>query len=114
MKFKKEEVSKSYFLGLATLPYFGWAFGTLLGGLSQDLLPQRICTALGVALYGMFVAIVVPAVKKARSVAIVAGIAAVLSCILYWQPWVTISSGFQVIICAIAASAAGAILFPRD
>ncbi len=109
---QKEEVSKKYFLGLATLPYFGWAVGTLLGGLSHNLLPQRICTALGVALYGMFVAIVIPAVKKARSVAVVAAVAAVLSCLLYWQPWLDISSGFSVIICAVAASAVGAAVFP--
>ena len=44
--------------------------------------------------------------------AIVVAAAAVLSCLLYWQPWLDISSGFQVIICAVIASAVGAILFP--
>lgn len=109
---RKEEVGRRYFLGLATAPYFGWAIGTLLGGISGDILPQRICTALGVALYGMFVAIVVPPMKKEKNIAIVVVIAIALSCILYYQPFVEITSGFQVIICAVAASGVGAALFP--
>lgn len=109
-----QEVGKRYFLGLATTPYFGWALGTLLGGISGDILPQRICTALGVALYGMFVAIVVPPMKKEKHIALVVAIAVALSCFIYYQPWFTVSSGFQVIICAVVASAVGAIVFPVE
>lgn len=109
---RKEEVGRRYFLGLATLPYFGWALGTLLGGISGDILPQRICTALGVALYGMFVAIVVPPMKKEKNVAIVVVIAIALSSALYYLPFINISSGFTVIICAVVASGIGAIVFP--
>lgn len=106
------EVGRKYFLGLATAPYFGWALGTLLGGISGDILPQRICTALGVALYGMFVAIVVPPMKNDRHIALVVAVAIALSCVLYYQPLFEISSGFQVIICAVVASAVGTFIFP--
>lgn len=109
---RKEEVGRRYFLGLSTAPYFGWALGTLLGGISGDILPQRICTALGVALYGMFAAIVVPPMKREKNIAIVVVIAAALSCIIYYQPFVEITSGFSVIICAVVASVLGALLFP--
>ena len=111
---REGEVGKRYFLGLATAPYIGWTLGTLLGGISGDLLPQRICTALSVALYGMFVAIVVPPMKKDGHIAVVVAVAVGLSCFLYYQPWLEVSSGFQVIICAVVASAVGAILFPVE
>ena len=96
------------------MPVIGWTLGTFLGALSGDLLPERICTALSVALYGMFVAIVVPPMKKERRVLFVVAIAVILSCILYYQPWFDISAGFSVIICATVASAIGAVLFPID
>lgn len=111
---RDREVSRIYFFGLATAPYVGWTLGTLLGAVSGDLLPQRICTALSVALYGMFVAIVVPPMKKEKQILFVVALAVVLSCILYYQKVVEISSGFSVIICAVIASAAGALLFPEE
>lgn len=109
---KREDVGKVYFAGLATAPYLGWALGTLLGSISGDILPAGICTALGVALYGMFVAIVVPPMKKSKDITVVVCIAVALSCLLRYQPWLDISSGTSVILCAVIASAAGALLFP--
>lgn len=109
---RDEDVSSRYFFGLAVAPYIGWSLGTLLGAVSGDLLPARICTALSVSLYGMFVAIVVPPMKKQKRVAIVVTIAIALSCLLEFLPFINISSGFSVIICAVTASAIGAWLFP--
>jgi predicted branched-subunit amino acid permease len=64
----------------------------------------------------MFIAIVVPAVKRSRPVLMVVAIAALLSCIFYYIPGLNqISSGFTIIICGVVASAIGAVLFPvRD
>lgn len=102
-----------YFAGLAALPYIGWSAGTAAGAYLGALLPQNLCSALSVSLYGMFIAIIVPAVKKERSVMIVTLIAIILSCIIYYTPALSfISSGFSIIICAVAASAVGALLFP--
>lgn len=106
------EITPKYFFGLAVAPYVGWSLGTLLGAVSGDLLPAKLCTALSVSLYGMFVAIVVPPMKKQKNVTIVVVIAIVISCIIYFQPLVEISTGFSVIISAVTASAIGAWLFP--
>ena len=51
-------VSRSFFAGLALLPYLGWGGGTLLGALLGNILPERIMSALGLAIYGMFIAII--------------------------------------------------------
>ncbi len=105
------EVATKYMLGLGTLPYFGWALGTLLGAAAGELLPAAVTAALGMAIYGMFIAIVVPAAKKSRAVLIVALLAAALSALLrYCVP--AVSSGFSIILCALAASAFGALVFP--
>ena len=54
---KEDEIKRSYFAGLATLPYFGWALGTFIGAILGNVLPDRLMSALSVAIYGMFVAV---------------------------------------------------------
>ena len=109
----EKEVTKPFFSGLAVMPYLGWSLGTLVGGLVGNVLPERLMNALCVALYGMFVAIVVPVAKKERSVLAVVGIAMVLSSLFTWVPVLNgVSSGIAVSVCAIAAAAIGAAMFP--
>ena len=106
-------VSPRIFAGLAVLPYAGWALDTLTGALVGNILPQRLMNALCIALYGMFVAIVVPVAKKERPVLAVVALAMVLSCLFTWPPGLKeISSGIAVSLCAIAAAAIGAAVFP--
>ena len=99
--------------GLTVLPYIGWTLGTLTGALLGNVLPQRLMNALCIALYGMFVAIVVPVAKKEKSVAVAAVLAAIFSCGFYFLPYLkNISSGIAVSLCAVAAAAAAACFFP--
>lgn len=110
---KEDEIKRSYFAGLATLPYLGWAFGTFIGAILGNILPDRLMSALSVAIYGMFVAVVVPEMKKARPVLIVVVIAVILSCIFYYIPLLSkISSGITITIVAITAAIIGSIFFP--
>ena len=109
----ERELSRPFFLGLTVLPYTGWALGTLCGALVGNILPQRLMNALCIALYGMFVAIVVPVARKERSVLAVVVLAAAVSCLFTWLPGLKeISSGISVSLCAILAAAAGAAMFP--
>lgn len=109
----EDNLSTSFFAGLSTLPYLGWALGTALGALLGQILPDRVMSALGVALYAMFVAIIIPEAKKAKPVMFVAIIAMVLSLIFYYVPIVNkVPSAFAICICAIIAAVVGALLFP--
>lgn len=109
----ERKLSRPFFLGLTVLPYTGWALGTLCGALVGNILPQRLMNALCIALYGMFVAIVVPVAKKERSVMAVVVLAMVISCLFTWLPGLKdISSGISVSLCAILAAAVGAAVFP--
>lgn len=77
------------------------------------MLPAAINSALSVALYGMFLAVVIPAAKKTRPVLLMVLLAAAISCILYYVPlFQGISAGMSIIICTVAASVVGAIVFP--
>lgn len=110
---KGREVGKRYLYGLACAPYFGWALGTLAGATASGFLPDMVRSALGIAIYGMFLAIIMPPAKHKRSILIVLFMSVALSCMLNWIPvfhW--ISSGFIIIICAIASAAIGAYFFP--
>lgn len=106
-------VTRKFFAGLAVLPYIGWAMGTLLGALLGSVLPDRLMSALGLAIYGMFVAIVVPDMKKGKSVCIVVSIAAILSCLFYFVPMLKqINAGLTISISAIVSAVIGSLLFP--
>ena len=85
------------------------------GGAASTLLPEAIRSALGIAIYGMFLAIIIPPARKLRSVRIVLLLSVILSCLFAaMQAVVPVSSGFVIIICTIAASAFGAWFFPVE
>lgn len=107
------KVNARYFTGLLLTPYFGWALGTLLGAGAAELLPLSVRTALGIAIYGMFLAIIIPPARKSKAVLAVIAIASVLSCVFRYVPVLNgLSTGWTIIICAIVASGLGAWLFP--
>lgn len=110
---RKEPLTVPFMLGLGTLPILGWTTGTLSGALAGSVLPPAIQAALGVMLYGMFVAIVVPPAKQEKEVLAAVVLALVCSCLFAWVPVLkTISAGLAIVICTVAAAAVCAALFP--
>ena len=107
------QVSRVYLYGLGVLPWLGWAGGTIAGALAGNILPAIVTASLGVAIYGMFIAIVLPVTRQERPVALCVLIAVVLSCAFEWNPLLQrIPGGFTVILCAVTASAIMAFLAP--
>ena len=100
-------------LGLIAIPYIGWTLGTVLGAFINNLLPTSLADAMGITLYAMFIAIIIPASRRDKNVLFVLIAAVILSCVLYFAlPF--ISSGWAVIITAVLASAFGATFFPHN
>ena len=91
-----------------------WAVGTALGVFAGNLLPLRLVSALGVALYGMFLAVIIPPAKKSR---VIAGLIAVCFLASYAStilPWISkISDGTRTILLTVVLASAAALLFPR-
>ena len=109
----KGTVGRRYLYSLIVTPFFGWTIGTLIGAIAGNVLPDVVVSALGIAIYAMFVAIVIPAARAEKSTALCAALSVVLSCIFYFAPVLNkISSGFVVIICSVVASAIFAVVAP--
>ena len=99
--------------GLIITPFLGWSLGTLLGAVAGNVLPDSVTAALGIAIYGMFIAIVVPVIKKSIPTALCVLIAVALGCAFKYLPlFSSVPSGFVIIICAVVASAIMALAAP--
>ena len=110
---KPYPVGPSYFYGLMTCPYIGWSLGTLLGALAGQILPNNLQMALGIMIYAMFIAIIIPPACKSKGVLGTILIAVGLSCCLEYIPlFAFVSDGFAIIICALVAACIMAILSP--
>jgi len=105
----------SYMLGLIFYPYFGWAIGTALGALICSALPETLQNAMGIALYAMFVALVVPSAKKSKAVLVITVIAVAISSAFTWTPYLRqVSPGWRITIATVVACTIGALVFPRE
>lgn len=108
-----KEIGAKYYSGLSIIPYAGWTLGTLLGAVAGGFLPPVVNDALGLAIYAMFIAIIIPPAKKSAPIRLVIFAAVILSCLFYFVPFLkNVSSGFSIIICAVAASIIAAIVNP--
>lgn len=108
------KLSSSYLFGLISMPIFGWNLGTILGVFISDFLPLTLQNAMGIALYGMFIALIVPPARKERKILVIIMIAVAIMCMFrYISIFSGISSGFRIIISSVVAAAAGAYFFPN-
>lgn len=107
----QKSVSPYYMYGMTAIASVGWVGGTFLGASAGNVLPESVSGAMGLVLYGMFLAIFIPEAKKSRGVFAAVLIAAGLSTVFeYFLEF--ISGGFSVIICSVAAAAFCAAVFP--
>ena len=102
-----------YTYGMMTLAIPGWALGTCLGVITGNALSPRILSAFSVALYGMFLAVIVPPMRKNKILAGIVIISMFMSGLFSKLPIIkNMSSGFQIIILTILIAGIAAILFP--
>ena len=108
---KKGRISPAYMLGLIVIPFIGWTGGTLVGAFASQLLPELIANVMGILLYGMFIAIFVPASRKSKPILLAVAVSA-LSSIAFRYLLTFVSGGFSIILSALIASVICALLFP--
>ena len=110
---ERQPLTVPFLLGLGLTPILGWTGGTLCGALAGSVLPLSIRTALGVMLYGMFIAIIVPPARQDKRVLAVCAMALVLSSCFKWVPGLNqVSAGIAIVACTVVAAAVCAWLFP--
>lgn len=99
-----------YYYGALSAAVPGWAFGTAAGILAGNVLPARIVSALSVALYGMFLAIIIPPARhdKATAAVVISGFA-----LSYFSSSLPIGAGMKTILFTIIIAAAASLIAPR-
>ena len=108
---RQGKISAAYMYGLMTTPIFGWTLGTFLGACTSAILPHALQNAMGIALYTMFIAIIIPPAKKSKAVQAVIALSIIITCVLKYTITV-ISPGFQVIIATLVSAAVMAVFVP--
>ncbi len=104
-----------FLMGLISLPILGWNVGTLMGACISSVLPAALQNAFGIALYGMFIALIIPSARDSIHVLMIILMAVAMNCVLTYVPLFSfISSGFRIIISTIFGAGLGAYLFPKD
>lgn len=110
---QKGRLTARYLYGMILIAFGGWTLGTFLGAAAGQILPAALGNAMGLVLYAMFLAIIIPPAKKSRSVLTVVITAALCSLIFkYLLPMV--SGGFAIILSAVIAAVVGALCFPIE
>ena len=110
-----KDLTPAFFLGAGVVAALGWTAGTAMGAIAGSLLPQSIRMALGVMLYGMFIAIVVPQAREEKPVLFAVLLALVFSCLFAWIPGLKeISGGLSIVLCTVGAAALCALFFPVE
>ena len=108
---REERLKPAYMYGLILISASGWVSGTLLGAWLGQVLPAALSNAMGIMLYGMFLAVVIPPARKDRGI-LAAAVGAALCSLLFRYVLAFVSGGFAVIISAVLAAAVCAALFP--
>ena len=102
-----------YTYGVMSVAVPGWTLGTLAGVLSTGVLPQTFLNAMNMALYGMFIAVFMPAAREDRKLLPVIFISMAFSTLFRALPWFDfISSGMKIIILTLVISLAAAVIMP--
>ena len=109
---KKYEFGARYFFGLTVLPVLGWVAGTVIGALLGQIFPPFLTNALAIGIYGMFVSIVMPKAKHDKVILTSSLLSCIVSVLLFYIPFLSehITSGFAIIIAAVAAALTGVIV----
>jgi predicted branched-subunit amino acid permease len=100
------EITAARFAGVAVIAYSGWVVGTVFGTVFADILPQLAMKSMGISLYAMFIALLVPSMKKTGRIALIALLGAALNWVLLSE--LKLSAGWSVVTATMLASACGA------
>lgn len=97
----KYHIPTAYIAGLQGLLFFAFNLGTVLGTFIINDISPRITQSMGITIYAMFISILIPSVKKSNKVLRIVIISASISSFLTFQPWISISMGWIIIIATV-------------
>ena len=112
---EEKELSKEFLLALNVMAFAAWNGGTWIGLFLAQGLPDAIKASMGIALYAMFVGLLVPSMRKSRPALIVAVVAMTLHGLLGVMPGLeNLSTGWSIVIATVIGALLGTWLFPSE
>lgn len=111
----RDKLTTDFLFGSQLVSWCGWVGGTIAGCLLADVLPESISNSTGIAIYIMFLGLLLPAVQKSKKIAIVSLTAIVISSLFYYIPLLNkLIGNWRIILTIIVSASLGAILFPIE
>ena len=108
---KRDNIRTSFAAGVILISYGSWVVFTALGHIIGANLPAFLQAAMSIALYAMFVGLLVPSMKGNRKVALLALFGAVIHCALYWSG--LLSTGWAILVATLGSAILVEILYAR-
>lgn len=99
-----------FYAALMITAYFSWVFGSFLGGVLGDVIPEKLSQSMGIALYAMFIGLLIPSIKKEIRVGLIA-VFAMLVNVLFSQ---FMTSGWAIVFGTVIGGASGIFLLKGD
>jgi 4-azaleucine resistance transporter AzlC len=112
---KERKLTKEFLLGLNMTAFASWNIGTWIGVFLAAGLPASVQASMGIALYAMFIGLLLPSMRASRPVFIVAMLAIVFHSVLHWVPlFAGLSTGWSIVLATVLAAGIGAVMFPEQ
>lgn len=105
-------ITAARFAGVAIIAYSGWVIGSVFGAVFADILPQLAMKSMGISLYAMFIALLVPSMKKSGKIAVISLLGAAINWILLSE--LKLPAGWSIVTATVIASACGAFCYNGD
>jgi 4-azaleucine resistance transporter AzlC len=106
---KEGKLTSSYILGVASIAYSSWVLNSGIGYVIGTSLPEILQKSMSIALYALFIALLVPSLKKHRKIIFLATLAAILNTFLT----IFIPSGWAIIIATLASAIMIEIIYSK-
>jgi 4-azaleucine resistance transporter AzlC len=111
LSFEKKELTKEFILGVQFSAYAAWVLGSLVGYVLGGIMPEILSASMGISLYALFVAILVPEIRKSLKVGILALLSGGINAFLGYINF--LPSGWNIIVAILVASTVGMLIFDK-
>ncbi|MFZ7133613.1 MAG: AzlC family ABC transporter permease [Eubacteriales bacterium] len=109
---ENKKLSFSFLIGVNFSAYLSWVVGSMIGIAFSQMIPSNLSASMGIALYAMFVALLVPSIRKSKTIFVVSVLAAVFHTVIVYG--LNVSNGWTLVTASIAAALIGTFAFTEE
>ncbi len=112
---QEKQLRPNFIFALNLLAFLAWVIGTCAGISLVNGIPASWQASMGIALYAMFIGLLVPTLRQSKGLLILVLLALLINSLLYWLPAATvISMGWKIVITTVSTALVGSFLLPQE